>query len=114
VSAVSVAQVESARTVVDIVAVQNRYNLDEREHDDVIDYCEREGIAFVPYYPLRGDGGPGIADAARRLGVTENAVKLAWLLRRSPVVLPIPGTRSIEHLRENLAALELDLGDAAT
>ena len=113
VSAVSVAQVECARTVVDIVAVQNRYNLGEREHDDVIDYCEREGIAFVPYYPLRGDGGPGIADAARRLGVTENAVKLAWLLRRSPVVLPIPGTRSIQHLRENLAALELDLGDAA-
>jgi pyridoxine 4-dehydrogenase len=111
VSAVSVAQVESARTVVDIVAVQNRYNLDEREHDDVIDYCEREGIAFVPYYPLHGDGGPGIADAARRLGVTDNAAKLAWLLRRSPVVLPIPGTRSIQHLRENLAALELDLGD---
>ena len=113
VSAVSVAQVEYARTVVDIVAVQNRYNLDERAHDDVIDYCEREGIAFVPYYPLRGDGGPGIADAARRLGVTENAVKLAWLLRRSPVVLPIPGTRSIGHLRENLAALELDPGDVA-
>ena len=113
VSAVSVAQVESARTVVDIVAVQNQYNRDEREHDDVIDYCEREGIAFVPYYPLHGDGGPGIAEAARRLGVTENAVKLAWLLRRSPVVLPIPGTRSIEHLRENLAALELDLGDVA-
>jgi aryl-alcohol dehydrogenase-like predicted oxidoreductase len=113
VSAVSVAQVEYARTVVDIVAVQNRYNLDERAHDDVIDYCEREGIAFVPYYPLRGDGGSGIADAARRLGVTENAVKLAWLLRRSPVVLPIPGTRSIGHLRENLAALELDPGDVA-
>jgi pyridoxine 4-dehydrogenase len=103
----------NSSTVVDIVAVQNRYNLDEREHDDVIDYCEREEIAFVPYYPLRGDGGPGIADAARRLGVTENAVKLAWLLRRSPVVLAIPGTRSIEHLRENLAALELDLGDVA-
>ena len=113
VSAVSVAQLEYARSVVDIVAVQNRYNLDEREHDDVIDYCERAGIAFVPYYPLRGDGGPGIADAARRLGVKENAVKLACLLRRSPVVLPIPGTRSIEHLRENLAALELDLGDVA-
>ena len=92
--------------------MQNHYNLAERGHDDVIDYCEREGIAFVPYYPLRGDGGPGIAAAARRLGVTENAVKLAWLLRRSPVVLPIPGTLSIGHLRENLAALELDLGDA--
>jgi pyridoxine 4-dehydrogenase len=113
VSAMSVGQVERARGVLDIVAVQNHYNLAEREHDDVIDYCEREGIAFVPYYPLSGDGGRAIANAAQRLGVTENAVKLAWLLKRSPVVLPIPGTLSIAHLRENLAALELDLGDVA-
>ena len=63
----------------------------------------------MPYYPLSGDGGPAVASAAQRLGVTENAVKLAWLLNRSPVVLPIPGTLSIAHLRENLAALELDL-----
>ena len=69
-------------------------------------------MAFVPYFPLRGGGGPGVAAAAQRLGVTENMVKLAWLLRRSPVVLPIPGTLSIEHLRENLAALEIGLGDA--
>ena len=113
VSAMNVEQVERARTVVDIVAVQNRYNLAEPEHDDVIDFCEREGIAFVPYYPLSGDGGSVVAEAARRLGVTETAVKLAWLLRRSPVVLPIPGTLSIAHLRENLAALELDAGDVA-
>jgi aryl-alcohol dehydrogenase-like predicted oxidoreductase len=112
VSEVSVEQIERARKVVPIAAVQNRYNLAERGHDDVVDYCERERIAFVPYYPLRGDGGPGVAAAAKRLGVTENTVKLAWLLRRSPVVLPIPGTLSIEHLRENLAALELELGDA--
>jgi pyridoxine 4-dehydrogenase len=111
ISEVTVEQIERARQVVDIAAVQNRYNLAEREHDDVIDFCEREGIAFVPYYPLRAGGGPGTAAAAKRLGVTENAVMLAWLLRRSPVVLPIPGTRSLEHLRENLAALELDLGD---
>jgi aryl-alcohol dehydrogenase-like predicted oxidoreductase len=111
ISEVDVAQIERARAVVPIAAVQNRYNLAQREHDDVIDFCEREGIAFVPYYPLKGDGGQGVAAAAQRLGVTENAVKLAWLLRRSPVVLPIPGTLSIEHLRENLAALELDLGD---
>jgi pyridoxine 4-dehydrogenase len=65
----------------------------------------------VPYYPLHGSG-PGVAAAAGRLGVTENAVKLAWLLRRSRVMVPIPGTLSIEHLRGNLAALELDLGDA--
>jgi len=111
ISAVSVEQIEHARQVVPIAAVQNHYNLAEREHDDVVDYCEREGIAFVPYFPLHGSG-PGVAAAAQRLGVTENTVKLAWLLRRSPVVAPIPGTRSIDHLRENLAAVEVDLGDA--
>jgi pyridoxine 4-dehydrogenase len=113
VSEVSVEQIERARQVVPIAAVQNRYSLADRRHDDVIDFCEREAIAFVPYFPLRGDGGPEVAAAAKRLGVTENAVKLAWLLRRSPVVLPIPGTLSIEHLRENLEALELELGDAS-
>jgi pyridoxine 4-dehydrogenase len=109
---VSVAQIVRGREIVPVAAVQNRYNLGERGHDDVVEFCEREGIPFVPYFPLRGDGRPGVAAAAARLGVTENAVKLAWLLRRSPVVLPIPGTLSIEHVRENLAALELDLGDA--
>jgi pyridoxine 4-dehydrogenase len=89
--------------------VQNHYSVTHRDRDDVIDLCEREGIAFVTYYPLGDGGGPDIAATADRLGVSENAVKLAWLLRRSPVVLPIPGTLSIEHLRENLAALELDL-----
>jgi pyridoxine 4-dehydrogenase len=111
ISDVSVDQIEQAREIVPIAAVQNRYNLAEREHEDVVDHCEREGIAFVPYYPLRGEGGPGVRAAAERLGVSENTVKLAWLLQRSPVILPIPGTLSIEHLRENLAALELDLGD---
>jgi pyridoxine 4-dehydrogenase len=111
-SEVSVEQIESARRIVPIAAVQNRYNLADRRNDEVIDFCEREQIAFVPYFPLRGDGGAGVAAAAQRLGVTENTVKLAWLLRRSPVVLPIPGTLSIEHLRENLAALEIEMGDA--
>jgi pyridoxine 4-dehydrogenase len=92
VSDVGVGQIERARQVVDVAAVQNRYNVADREHDDVIDHCEREGIAFVPYYPLHGDG--------------DNASKLTWLLERSPVVLPIPGTRSLQHLRENLAVLE--------
>lgn len=109
-SAVTVEQIERARAVVPIAAVQNEYHLGDRGHDAVIDWCEREGVAFVPYFPLRGDR-PGVADAARRLGVSESAVKLAWLLQRSPVVLPIPGTLSIEHLRDNLAALELgDVG----
>jgi pyridoxine 4-dehydrogenase len=93
VSDVSVEQIERARAIVPIVSVQNEYSLAERRHEDVIDYCEREGIAFVPYYPLEGaSDGPGEA--------------LKRLLRRSPVVLPIPGTLSIEHLRENLAVLD--------
>jgi pyridoxine 4-dehydrogenase len=111
VSDVSVEQIERARRIVPIAAVQNRYSGAEPGHDDVVDFCEREGMAFVPYFPLRGDGGPGVAAAAERLGVTENAVKLAWLLRRSPVILPIPGTLSIEHVRENLAAPALDVGE---
>jgi pyridoxine 4-dehydrogenase len=112
VSEVSVEQIERARRIVPIAAVQNRYSLAERAHDHVVDFCERERIAFVPYFPLRGDGGAGVAAAAERLGVSANTVKLAWLLRRSPVVLPIPGTLSLQHLRENLAALELEPGDA--
>jgi pyridoxine 4-dehydrogenase len=113
VSEVTVEQIERARRIVPIAAVQNRYNVAERGYDGVIDFCERERIGFVPFFPLRGNM-PGVAAAAQRLGVTEKAVKLAWLLRRSPVVLPIPGTRSIAHLRENLAALELgDPGDIA-
>ena len=112
VSEVNVGEIERARAVVPIAAVQNRFNIGEREHDDVVDFCEREGLAFVPFFPLGGDGVPGVAAAARRLGVSKSAVKLAWLLRRSPVILPIPGTLSIDHLRENLAALEIDLGDA--
>jgi pyridoxine 4-dehydrogenase len=113
VSEVSVEQVERARRVVPIAAVQNRYNIAERGHDDVVDFCERERIAFVAYFPLRGRGGPRAAGDARRLGVKESTVKLAWLLRRSPVVLPIPGTLSIDHLRENLAALEVELGSSS-
>jgi pyridoxine 4-dehydrogenase len=112
ISEVTVEQIDRARQVVDVVAVQNRYNLADRGHDDVVDLCERDGIAFVPYYPLHGDAGPELRAAAKRLGVPENTVKLAALLRRSPVVLPIPGTRSIDHLRENLSALDVDLGDA--
>jgi pyridoxine 4-dehydrogenase len=92
ISEVSVEQIEQARAVMDIAAVQNRYNVADRGHDGVVDFCEREGIPFVAYFPLRGDGQP--------------ADQLASLLRRSPVVVPIPGTLSIEHLRENLAAVE--------
>ena len=91
-SDVSVEQIEQARSVLPIAAVQNRYNVEDRKHDAVVDHCEANGIAFVPFYPLHGPG--------------SSREKLTWLLERSPVVLPIPGTRSIEHLRQNLAALD--------
>jgi pyridoxine 4-dehydrogenase len=111
ISDVTVEQIEAARKVVPIAAVQNHYNIAERGYDDVVDHCAAEGIAFVAYYPLKGDAGGAVAEIAARLGVTENAVKLAWLLHRSPTMLPIPGTLSLEHLRENLAALEVQLSD---
>jgi pyridoxine 4-dehydrogenase len=110
ISDVTVAQVEQARAIVPIAAVQNHYNIDERGYDEVVDHCAAEGIVFVPYYPLKGDSA-AVASIAERHGVTANAVKLAWLLHRSPTILPIPGTLSLEHLRENLAALTLELSD---
>jgi pyridoxine 4-dehydrogenase len=108
ISAVTVEQIRRAQAVVPIAAVQNQYSLAERGHDEVVDHCAAEGIPFVPYFPLRG-GDPAVEEIAARHGVTANTVRLAWLLQRSPTVLPIPGTRSIAHLRENLAALDLTL-----
>ncbi len=110
ISEVTVEEIELAKTVVPIAAVQNEYSLAERENDEVIDFCEREGIAFVPYFPLRG-GGRKLRRLAKRYEATEEQVKLAWLLARSPVMAPIPGTLSIEHLRSNLAAFDLELTD---
>jgi aryl-alcohol dehydrogenase-like predicted oxidoreductase len=112
VSEVSIDQIDRAREVVPITAVQNHYNLVERKHEEVVDYCAREGIVFVPFFPLRGGGGRTLAEIAERHGATPAQITLAWLLKRSPVTLPIPGTLSIEHLRENLAALEIELNDA--
>jgi pyridoxine 4-dehydrogenase len=112
ISAVRVEQIERAREVVPIAAVQNHYNLSEREHEDVVDYCSEHGIAFVPYFPLRGKGGRALAEIAKRREATPAQITLAWLLRRSPVVAPIPGTLSLEHLRQNLDALEIELTDA--
>jgi pyridoxine 4-dehydrogenase len=111
VSAVSVEQVEAARRVVPIAAVQNHYNVADRDSDDVVDYCEENGIVFVPYYPLKGDGPPALEEVAESHGASPEQITLTWLLRRSPVTLPIPGTLSIEHLREDLAALEIELAD---
>lgn len=107
-SEVSVEVIERARSVVPIAAVQNEFNIAERKWDEVIDHCEEEGIVFVPFYPLHGDSG-AVAEVAGRHRATANQVKLAWLLARSPNVAPIPGTLSPEHLRENLAALDLEL-----
>ena len=112
VSNVSVEQIERARQVVPIAAVENHYNLSERRHEDVVDYCAREGIVFVAYFPLRGGGPPMLHEIARRHGATTEQIALAWLIRRSPTLMAIPGTLSLEHLKENLAAMDVELSDA--
>ena len=112
VSEVGIDQIERAREVVPIVAVQNRYNLSERQHEEVVDYCAAEGLVFVPFFPLRGDGGGPLVEIADRHGASPTQIALAWLVRRSPAMLPIPGTLSLAHLEENLAALEIELSDA--
>ncbi|MGH7777893.1 MAG: aldo/keto reductase [Candidatus Dormibacterales bacterium] len=109
VSQVTVEQVERARAVLPIAAVQNEYSLAERKSEAVVDYCEREGIVFVPFYPLRGGDGTALEEIARRHGATPSQVRLAWLLYRSPAMLPIPGTLSRDHLKDNLGALEIEL-----
>ena len=103
ISNVSVEQVERAREVVPVAAVQNHYSLADRQHEDVVDYCTAEGIVFVPYFPLRGVEGRALDEVAERHGATAAQIALAWLLHRSPVTLPIPGTLSLEHAKENLA-----------
>jgi len=114
-SEVTAAQIEQAQTIVPIVSVQNRYSLTDREHNSVLDYCERENIAFIPWYPLAAGalsepGGP-IERVARRLHITTSQLALAWLLQRSPVMLPIPGTSRVAHLEENVAAASVVLDD---
>jgi len=99
VSNVDLAQLARARRVTEIAAVQNHYNLAHREHDDVVDLCATEGIAFVPYFPLR-DETPALREVAARHGATPAQVALAWLLHRTPTTLPIPGTLSIAHVRD--------------
>jgi pyridoxine 4-dehydrogenase len=111
VSNVSVDEIERAREVAPIAAVQNHYNLSERRHDDVVDYCADNDIIFVAYFPLRADAGPAVAEIAKRHASTPAQIALAWLLKRSPTTLTIPGTLSLEHLRENLAAAEIELTD---
>jgi aryl-alcohol dehydrogenase-like predicted oxidoreductase len=112
VSNVTIEQIERARKVLPIAAVQNRYNIAERGNDEVIDYCTQEGLVFVPFFPLRAEVTQVIREVAGRHKVTPQQVMLAWLLRRSPAMLPIPGTLSLEHLEQNLAASKVELTDA--
>ena len=110
-SEVSVDDIERARRVVPIVSVQNRYNVTDRKWDHEVDYTEREGMAFIPWFPLSAgkvDAGP-LHRVAERHGATVFQVALAWLLARSPAMLVIPGTSSVDHLEENVAAAEIRL-----
>jgi len=115
VSEVSVAELEQAREIVDVVSVQNLYNLTNRQSQDVLDHATEHGIGFIPWFPIAtGDlAAPDspVADIARELDATPSQVALAWLLHTSPVVLPIPGTKSVDHLTENLGAAQLRLSD---
>ncbi|HEV2075233.1 MAG TPA: aldo/keto reductase [Thermoleophilaceae bacterium] len=114
-SNVSADQLEEARGIVPIVSVQNRYSLSDRGQEDALEACEREGIPFLPWFPLASGGaarGGGELDrVAREHGATAVQVALAWLLARSPVMLPIPGTSSAEHLEENVAAAAIQLSE---
>lgn len=112
-SEVNVRQIEHARTIVPIVSIQNRYSLTDRGSEDVLRYCEREDLGFIPWFPLAAGrlsaSESVIQRVAERLKATPSQVALAWLLARSPVMLPIPGTSKLKHLEENVAAAELKL-----
>ena len=115
-SEVSVEQIIAARKVVTISTVQNLYNVSNRQSEDVLEYCEREGIGFIPWYPVAAgnlvrSGGP-LDALAHQNGITVGQLSLAWLLRRSPVMLPIPGTSKVAHVEENCAAATITLDDA--
>lgn len=115
-SEVKVPEIEQARKVVEIVSVQNRYNIGDRAHDAVVDYCSKQGIAFIPWFPVAAgklaQPGGRLDQAASKHGVTVGQLSLAWLMRRSKMMLPIPGTKSLEHLEENVAAVKVQLADS--
>ena len=116
-SEVSPEEIDRARKVVPVVSVQNKYNLTERKSERTLAFCEEHGIAFLPWYPLAAGklahAGSGLQDFAAEQGLTLNQLSLAWLLHRSPVILPIPGTSSIEHLEENIAGAARTLSEDA-
>jgi aryl-alcohol dehydrogenase-like predicted oxidoreductase len=105
--------IERARRIVPIVSVQNRYSFADREWDYLVDYCERNGIVFIPWFPLGAGRVPGevLSEIAQDHHAAPTQVALAWLLRHSPIILPIPGTSSIEHLEQNVAAASLRLSE---
>ena len=115
-SEVSVAEIEAARKVVPIVSVQNLYNLANRRAEPVLEHCDRQGIGFIPWFPIASgkllDPDGPVARVAKEAGATASQVSLAWLLRRSKVMLPIPGTSSVAHLEENCGAGKVELSDA--
>jgi pyridoxine 4-dehydrogenase len=106
-------EIDQARKVIDIVSVQNQYNIGDRTHEDVVDYCTKHGLAFIPWFPVASgklaQPGGKLDAAAKKHGATVSQLSLAWLLQRSPVMLPIPGTTSVEHLEENIAAGDVTL-----
>jgi aryl-alcohol dehydrogenase-like predicted oxidoreductase len=116
-SEVSVRQIQQARTIVPIVCVQNRYSITDRGSEDALEYCEREKLGFIPWFPLAAGKVSGadspISRLAARLKATPSQVALAWLLARSPVMLPIPGTSKVVHLEENVAAADLKIDSSS-
>lgn len=115
-SEVKVPEIEQARKICEIVSVQNKYNLGDRAHEDVLEYCAANEIAFIPWAPVASgklaQSGGKLDAAAKQHGATVSQLSLAWLLHHSPVMLPIPGTSSIEHLEENMKAADLQLSDS--
>jgi pyridoxine 4-dehydrogenase len=114
-SEVSVADIEEAAQVFPVVSVQNRYNLVDRGSEDVLEYCEANDIGFIPWYPLAAGAlakdGSILDRIAKKHGAAPSQIALAWVLRRSPVMLPIPGTSKVKHLEENVAAVNIELSD---
>ena len=109
-------EIDQARKVIEIVSVQNMYNVSDRQHEEVLEYCEKNNLAFIPWFPVASGklATPGgkLDEVAKRHGATVSQLSIAWLLHRSPVMLPIPGTSSVAHLEENMKAADITLSEA--
>jgi aryl-alcohol dehydrogenase-like predicted oxidoreductase len=116
ISETSVSEVQRAQKTVNVVTVQNKYNISDRAHEDVVNYCQKNNIGFIPWFPVAAGEltkpGGVLDKIAKAHNVTTAQLAIAWLLHRSPVMLPIPGTSSVKHLEENVAAAEIKLSDA--